>query len=569
MQPYKASVQAGIHDEDQTYLLLTRKNIRTTDKRAQTMLNYKPSIRRKITFGYYAIAAVVIGLSVFTLFEMNSLNKKIAYGGGIQDFFDATLDIRRFEKNYFLYENPADYRDNFKHVAMARSLLIGNNREFNIIGSSDEFQKLQDGLNSYEELMEQYSLLITSMDGLLLKHHMARKTMFENTIRDLGERITSIAKDIAKTERQSLAAHSNTTRNIFVISIIALSLVVVLAGQVLSRMVVRPLTDLEKTMEVIAGGKFEKVQIDSRDQEIVSLMTAFNKMVRELEQHQRHLVRADKLASLGTLLAGVAHELNNPLSNISSSNQILKEELSEGLWQWLKTQGPERRGQAGAADGDPARGPVRLNPAFVMELISQISEQTERAQNIVRSLLDFSRDKSFNKTNLLLRPLVEETVRFVKLQATARVRISIDIPADLTIMADKQLIQQALLNLIKNAVDGIEDEGAVFIKAKRHNAVSPGSENMVWMVNHFNHGDKRSLDDYFVDIRIRDTGRGIPAEVLPKIFDPFFTTKDVGKGTGLGLFIVHDIIEEHDGCIAVDSEPGKGTTFIIRLPGKE
>ncbi|HEX8948549.1 MAG TPA: HAMP domain-containing sensor histidine kinase, partial [Dissulfurispiraceae bacterium] len=84
--------------------------------------------------------------------------------------------------------------------------------------------------------------------------------------------------------------------------------------------------------------------------------------------------------------------------------------------------------------------------------------------------------------------------------------------------------------------------------------------------NYLKYHGKCTLEDDTIDISIGDTGSGIPRELIPRIFDPFFTTKDVGKGSGLGLYVVHEIIEEHDGCIAVDSEPGKGTTFLIRLP---
>jgi signal transduction histidine kinase len=107
----------------------------------------------------------------------------------------------------------------------------------------------------------------------------------------------------------------------------------------------------------------------------------------------------------------------------------------------------------------------------------------------------------------------------------------------------------------------------VTVSARKHPAIDKaGDETSI--VNYLRYHGKCTLEDDTVDIEIRDTGIGIPPEIIQKVFDPFFTTKDVGKGSGLGLFIVHEIIEEHDGCIAVDSEPGKGTAFLIRLPVK-
>ena len=94
-------------------------------------------------------------------------------------------------------------------------------------------------------------------------------------------------------------------------------------------------------------------------------------------------------------------------------------------------------------------------------------------------------------------------------------------------------------------------------------------DEKIGIYNYLKYRGKCTLDQDTVDIEIQDSGTGIPLDIVSKIFDPFFTTKDVGKGSGLGLFIVHEIIEEHDGCIAVDSEPGKGTTFLIRLPLKD
>jgi two-component system NtrC family sensor kinase len=316
-------------------------------------------------------------------------------------------------------------------------------------------------------------------------------------------------------------------------------------------MVVQPLKSLEESMGVIAEGKFERVAIDSKDREIVSLTKAFNKMLKELELHERHLIQSEKLASLGTLLSGVAHELNNPLSNISSSNQILMEEFKE------------------AREKQPA-GSWPLNPDFSVELIAQINDQTDRARNIVRSLLDFSRDREFKKEKLSLKKIFEETIQFVKGQVPTKIGIHLSVADDIMIVADKQRIQQAFLNLIKNAIDAIDaNEGTISIKAEKHRAIDDIEDEKIGIYNYLKYSGKCTLEEDTVDIEIRDSGSGMPIDILPKIFDPFFTTKDVGKGSGLGLFIVHEIIAEHDGCIAVDSEPGKGTTFLMRLPLRE
>jgi signal transduction histidine kinase len=259
-------------------------------------------------------------------------------------------------------------------------------------------------------------------------------------------------------------------------------------------------------------------------------------MLKELELRQKHLVQSEKLASLGTLLSGVAHELNNPLSNIYSSSQILAEEIED-------------------ADLDYKR-----------ELLMQIEEQTVRARNIVRSLLDFSRDKVFTKESIPLQKLFEETIRFVKGQTPTGIEIKLDVPDNIFIIADKQRIQQALLNLIKNAIESIDNKGTVTITSRR----IIGEETMDFVNSVLLSECKlRKIEENKGDvvyIKICDTGKGIPPQMISKIFDPFFTTKGVGKGSGLGLSIVHEIIEEHDGCIAVDSAEGVGTTFLIRLP---
>ncbi|HTZ17741.1 MAG TPA: ATP-binding protein [Dissulfurispiraceae bacterium] len=339
---------------------------------------------------------------------------------------------------------------------------------------------------------------------------------------------------MSKTERERVHSLLDYSRVVLTVAIVMLSLAGVVVGQIISRIVVRPLKEIEKSMEAIAAGGRESIDIKSKDREIISLTGAFDHMLRELEMRQRHLIQSEKLASLGTLMAGIAHELNNPLSNISTSSQILSEELEE-------------------ADIE-----------FKKEMLLQIETQTERARNIVRTLLDFSREKEFKREPVPLKNLIQETLNFIKGQIPARVSISLDVADDIVVFADKQRIQQALLNLIKNAVEAIAEEGSVHVQATRHFPDTEKSDDYVQMLD--NSRCKSYGNDVY--IMIRDTGSGIPSEILPRVMDPFFTTKDVGKGSGLGLSIVHEIIDENDGCIRMSSEQGKGTTFIVRLPSK-
>jgi len=264
-------------------------------------------------------------------------------------------------------------------------------------------------------------------------------------------------------------------------------------------------------MNRIVEGDFDLIPFRSQHRELVSLNRAFNSMLQELDHRQNQIVQSEKYASFGTLLFGVAHELNNPLSNILSSCQILQEEIEEAGLDYKK------------------------------ELLSQIEGETERARDIVRSTLDYSRKRDREKVKLL--ETVYETVRFMRGDLPAKVEIEVNIPDGLTVLVDRQGLQQAFLNLLKNGIESVKGEGKISIRAK-------------------------GLPEGRVEIRFTDTGEGMAQEVLSKVFDPFFTTKDAGEGSGLGLFIVHKIIKESNGTIMVQSEKGYGTTFLITLPSQ-
>lgn len=481
----------------------------------------QPSLRQKITLGYYVVAFLILGVSLFTFEELRLVEEKIYLGERISEIFDSAMEIRRFERNYFLHNQAADYQENVRYVTKLRMLLGKDKADFELLEAPQRILILSGALERYDALMQQYVRTITAPP--------TQRAALEQRVREAGKAIVALAEEMVTSERRLVRSSLATFTKILVFSIIGLALLIIAVGQALSRRVVQPLLQIERSVEAISSGKRDKLSVTSQDREIVSISAAFNHMLHELELRQKHLLRSEKLASLGTMLSGVAHELNNPLSNIWSSCQILLEEID---------------------DAD-----IEVQKALLL----QIDEQSVRARNIVRSLLDFARDKQFNKEPLSLHTLIQQTLRFIKGEVPATVTLTIDVAEDLVLLADKQRLQQVFLNLIKNALQAIGAQGEIVIRAKRYSP-TPNAEQPTAFFS----GCRVESDA--VDITIKDSGPGIAPEVLPRIFDPFFTTKDVGKGMGLGLFIVYQVIDEHEGCIAASSELGKGTTFLIRLP---
>ncbi|MDP1733582.1 MAG: ATP-binding protein [Sulfuritalea sp.] len=475
------------------------------------------SLRRKIVFGYGAVVVLVLGLSAFSLVEMRLLEAQIAAGERIGRFLGLALEIRRFEKNYLLYRQAADLEENRAYVQQARQLLAENGSILEAIERPERIAALRATLDRYAGLMSGPA----GTDGYALR---------EAEIRQAGKEIATTAENWSRSERTLMQSQLNRHRMRLLGSIAAIIVLLVAIGQWLSWRVARPLKQLEKNMAAVGAGRLAKLEMAAQDREIASLTQAFNHVLHELELRQGQLVRSEKLAALGTLLSGVAHELNNPLSNISTSCEILVAEVGAG------------------------------DTAFQKELLEQIDGETWRARRIVRSLLDYARDRPFSSAPVALAPLVEDSLRLVRGQLPAQVAIHVAIADELVVHGDKQRLQQALFNLVGNAVDALEGAGKITVAARAAAAPCP-TDALVF-------GHCANEDDT-IEIEVADNGHGIAPQDLPRIFDPFFTTKEVGCGLGLGLFIVFEIIEEHGGCIAVKSEPGRGTSFLIRLPAKD
>lgn len=468
------------------------------------------NIRKKITYG----SSILLLLVSFTAFMMYGIvlqvERKVVLVEVIDDFLKTTLELRRYEKNYFLYGQKKDFDDTLFFWQTLKELLNRHIAELNRLVHPSHIQNVLQAMATYKsDLLQLEGLTGPAKEGNL-------SLRLQDDIRQHGKLLTDFAEQTVLAERASIKTLLHTTRSIQVVSALALVLLSTAMAIVLGRKVLSSLRLLEGYTRKISQGEMLDPPEGVVEEEINVLLRAFQRMNRELQARQRQLVQSEKLAALGTLLAGVAHELNNPLSNISTSAQILTEEID------------------------------RDDPAFKKNLLSQIEVQTDKARDIVRTLLEFSRVKDFHKEDIALRQLMDETMRLIKGQLPKDVQIGIDIAEDIVIRVDKQRMQQVFLNLVKNSLDAlgsVDYQGHVWITAQK--SVSQ-------------HGN-------VIEILVEDDGPGIPPEVKDKIFDPFFTTKDVGKGSGLGLYIVHDIIESHGGDITVESSPGAGSTFIIWL----
>lgn len=272
------------------------------------------------------------------------------------------------------------------------------------------------------------------------------------------------------------------------------------------------------------------------------------KRTRELQQQQGRLLQAEKMASLGQLVAGVAHEINTPLGAIKSNTDTLSRALRKLRALMLGADGadgaPREPGEPGEPGGQAGAGGraavVRLLDAS--EKLNAVDlEATERIARIVSSLRTFARLDRAERGRIDLHAAIDNTLTLVQHALRHRVDVRRDYGKLPEIECFPNLLNQVFMNLLVNASQAIDDRGEIRIGT-------------------------RDLGDGRVRLCFSDDGHGIAPQHLARIFDPGFTTKGVGIGTGLGLSIVHQIVEEHGGRIEVDSQPGRGTTFSLTLP---
>jgi two-component system NtrC family sensor kinase len=311
---------------------------------------------------------------------------------------------------------------------------------------------------------------------------------------------------------------------------------------ILYKFVSKPVSLLDEGMHKLAKGELDHViEIHSRD-EMGLLAETFNTMASDIKRYKDNmenwtraleeeiqkktseimkahdqLINAEKLASLGRMAAGVAHELNSPLTGIVTFAHLM-----------LRRIPPENNQDK--------------------EDLEVIIEQAERCSKIIKGLLGFSRKTSAEKTFVNINSLTENTISMVRNQAKFHnIKFNLAFDASIPqISTDPNQLQQVFINLLINAADAMNERGQVTVATRVSADTSTGKK--------------------YVEIEFTDTGPGIPEEHLGKVFEPFFTTKPVGKGTGLGLAVSYGIVKKHGGNIFVRSEVGRGASFFVRLP---
>jgi two-component system NtrC family sensor kinase len=314
--------------------------------------------------------------------------------------------------------------------------------------------------------------------------------------------------NVSLTQVDGEIAHSR--RVIVVSAILAILAVCLMMWWLNHRLVERPVAALVEGTRRVSEGDLGGSILVSGHHELGELAKAFNDMIHHLAETQRQLAQADKLASVGRLAAGIAHEINNPLTGVLSYASLLRKRMEH----------------------DPS----------ACEDLDVIVRETVRCRGIIRGLLDFSRPTAPAKKPMDLNDVVRRAVSVVMTQLSLNhVDLSLDLASDLpSVFADANQIQQVLVNLLLNAADAIGAEGGRIRATTKHGLSSS------------------------IELLLEDSGRGIPPEDLPRIFEPFFTTKG-NHGTGLGLAVSWGIVEAHGGSLEVQSELGHGACFTLRL----
>jgi two-component system, NtrC family, sensor kinase len=466
------------------------------------------TIRKRIIIAAVIQAIVICLICAFGYISVKAVLTKLQAIEIIDDFNISFLEMRKAEKNYFLYQDRGSLEE-LLQIGKTRYEALQSSRSYLVSGlhglSDQEYVSLLQNLKHYLELTQQ------------ALHNQPVSAQLEVELRRLGHELTEQSATLLARERKTVSSIVSYNLVMLIISLGVIFIIQLGLWQYFFRFIIQEINVMEQMIKKVSEGRFHEVaaRTIAPNNEIQVAVQAISDMARELEKREQELLQSGKLASLGVLISGVAHELGNPLNNISLIAQTY---LS--LYDLL---------------GDEEK----------KNYMEDVYTQSDRIKKIVENLLDFSRQKKQELKEVQIGDLVQRSLGLVANHLKiSKVKPFVTIADQLPpVSVDPPQIQQVLVNLFINAIQAMEQGGELHIDA----AYDPEPD--------------------FVVLRVRDSGTGIKKDILPNIFDPFFTTKST-KGTGLGLSVSYGIIRQHQGEISVESEEGMGTTFIIKIPAK-
>ncbi len=479
-------------------------------------------IRDKLFLGFGLYLALVVIFGILAYKDLRMIGTHLLHLEVSDDITSSLLEARRHEKNYFLYREPDSLGEMAHYLAAMKGSIEKIRTEMaNNIGA-ERVGLMDRAIADYERLIGNLGLMKAGRGKAMAQGQQeeAEVELIRMTAREIHVHVEANARK----ERADIDAIVRMSAILLAVTIGLIIVFGTIINSKLAKSIVVPIQELERITKKIARGDFsENIVIKGHD-EIASLAQSFNQMedkldhamtaldeiITKLREKQSQLVEAEKLAGIGKLAAGIAHEINNPLTSVLTFSNLMLEQCP-----------PD----------DPRYDKLKL-----------MARETDRARTIVRQLLNFGRETVIKAVKINInQPVTEITESLIAQEAFKGIEISLKLADNLPeVYADPAQVGQVVLNILLNAIHAITPPGRIDVSSR--------------------------LADKNVEVVFTDTGRGIPEEHMNKIFDPFFSTKAATKGTGLGLAVSYGIIKKHGGEIAVESTVGKGTTFIVRMP---
>ncbi len=475
---------------------------------AQRALTERPqiSIRLRIILSMVVCFILTAGVTAASLTLIFRVGESQRFLEGMSTYAFELEHARRFEKNYLLYGTNLD--DALTQAETAHRLLWRMRAAIEARARAQNFERVEQNLGKYTDLLGR---LRASGPGDPARGALERAEV-ERELRRYGAQILADASELIEQEQLRLRTGIRASSLVAGGSLLFILFIFLGIGYLLTRQVANPLRRFLEYTQRIGRGDFSPIQpVRKYRDEFSDLALAINRMLATLKDREAQLARTSRMAAVGTLTAGIAHELNNPLNNIGLNTEAMLDGFDD------------------YSDEEKLR------------MLTDIATQVKRASGSVRNLLDFTRVETPVLVSVSIAEVVASSRKLVDNEASlSNVEFDVDLPEHLPrVQGNPRDLQQVFLNLFLNAIQAMPKGGTLFVRGRQED------------------GDR-------IRVEVTDTGYGIPSEHLGSIFDPFFTTRE--HGTGLGLYISYGIIEKHHGSIDAQSQVGVGTTFTLCLP---